>query len=45
MIKKYYTNYTRKKRKYVNYEDLLSKYINDSNYSFFILKYFINLLS
>lgn len=31
--------------KYVDYEDLLLKYINDDKYSNFINKYFTNLLS
>lgn len=44
MIKKYSTNCTGKKGKYIDYENLLFKYINDSNYSYFINKYFTNLL-
>ena len=45
MTKKYYINYIKKKEKYVDCEDLLSKYSNNSNYSFFIIKYCTNLLS
>lgn len=44
MTKKYYTNYTKNKKKYINYKDLLPKDIINSNYSYLINKYFINLL-
>lgn len=30
--------------KHINYKDLLFKYISDGNYSYFINKYFTNLL-
>lgn len=45
MIIKYYTNYIGKKEKYIDYENLPHIYINNHNYSFFIIEYFTNLLS
>ena len=44
MIKKYYIYHIKKKEKYINYKNLLPKYINNSNYLLSIIKYFINLL-
>lgn len=45
MTKKYYTNYTKKNEKHIDYKDLSLKFISNGNYSSFIIKYNINLLS
>lgn len=44
IIKKYYINCIRKKGKYIDYKNLLSKCMGDNNYFYFINKYFSNLL-
>ena len=45
MSKKNNINYVKNMGKYVDYENLPPKCISDDNYSFFIIKYFTNLLS
>lgn len=45
IIKKYYINCIKKNGKYIDYENLSPKYINNGKYFDFINKYFTNLLS